>query len=143
MTMSPSAPPPTIPPFPSGVAFVSEIAGGAEVEVPGAAARPLRPEEIVAAGPGVVLRTSGAGSYLRLWPAAQSIVYLRPDTEIELAAIADGAQTLETTLFIHHGTVVVAAQGVMGQVVAVTAADGSRGRVLGRGVGGGLAPLPP
>ena len=142
-SMLPSAPTPTIPPLPSGVAFVSEIAGGAEVEVPGAAARPLRPEEIVAAGPGVVLRTAGAGSYLRLGLADQSIVYLGPDTEIELAAIADGAQTLETTLLIHRGTVVVAAQGVMGQVVAVTAADGSSGRILGSVMGVTFDPFLP
>lgn len=139
----PSAPTPTIPPLPSGVAFVSEIAGAAEVEMPGTAPRPIGPEEIVAAGPGVVLRTSGAGSYLRLGLADQSIVYLGPDTEVELAAIADGAQTLETTLLIRRGTVVVAAQGGLGQLVAVTTPDGSSGRIRGSVMGVTLDPVLP
>ncbi|MEW6566697.1 MAG: protein phosphatase 2C domain-containing protein [Chloroflexota bacterium] len=126
---NPLAPTPTIPPLPSGVAFVSELAGGAEVETPSAGARPLAPEDIVAAGPGVVLRTGGAGSYLRLGLADQSIVYIGPDSEVELAAIADGAQTLETTLRIRRGVVVVSSQAGPQRIVAVIAPGGASGRV--------------
>jgi protein phosphatase len=132
---NPSSPSPTIPPLPSGVAFVSELGGEAEVETPGGAGRRLMAEEIVAAGDGVVLRTSGSGSYIRLGLADQSVLYIGPDSEAELAAIADGEQITETSIVIHWGIVVISAEPGVQRTVAVTAPSGAGGRLRGSVMG--------
>ncbi|MGH2621333.1 MAG: PP2C family protein-serine/threonine phosphatase, partial [Anaerolineales bacterium] len=56
---------PTIPALPSGVAFVSEIGGRGESAGPGRTFEPLQAEHLIAAGPGVKLKTVGGASYLR------------------------------------------------------------------------------
>lgn len=128
-------PTPTIPPLPSGVAYVSEVGGSAEVELYGSGPRALQAEDIVAAGEGVLLRTLGLGSYLRLGLADQSIVYLGPDSEVELSAIADGSSLLETSLILRRGIVLIASGGRPQQTVAVRTPSGGLARLLGSVMG--------
>jgi serine/threonine protein phosphatase PrpC len=121
---------PTIPPLPSGVAFVSDFAGEAEIEEPGNSARPLKSEEIVAARSGVVLRTIGSDSYIRLGLADQSIVCVGPDTEIELLAIADGTRVQETTLIVSHGVLLASTDPDSDLAFAVRTPLGLSARIL-------------
>lgn len=121
-------PTPTIPPLPSGVAFVSEMAGIAEVVVPGGGQHPMEVEEIIAAGEGVLIRTRGMGSYVRLGLADGSIVYIGPESEIRLMVIADGKSGEETVVGLERGTLLVAAdQGQpMGFIVFSTGLGAAR-----------------
>ena len=97
----------TIPPLQSGFSFVSELEGRAEVMSPGGGRRPLQAEDLVASGEGVRIVVYGADSYARLGLADGNIVYIGPDTQIEMLAIADGIDTKNTILVIEEGVVLV------------------------------------
>jgi len=129
------SPVPTIPPLPSGVAFVSDFHGEAVIEAPGSPPRQLRPEEIIAARGGLLLRTLGADSSIRLGLADQSIVYLGPNSEIELIAIADGSRVQETVLILTHGVLLSSADPMMNLSFVVRTPDGQSARILGSVMG--------
>ena len=127
-TLSGPAPQPTIPALPSGVAFVSEIGGRGELAGPGKDFELLRAEQLVAAGAGVKLKAVGGPSYIRLGLADQSIVYLGPDSQLELFQI--GGQG-GTALVLESGIVLVSGQGASGQVVSISAPSGALARMSG------------
>lgn len=118
---------PTIPALPSGVAYVSEIGGRAEVSDHAGQFESARPEQLISAGPEVRVRTIGA-SYLRLGLANQTVVYLGPDSELGLLEIAGSDGTLLVML---SGTVVVSDQGSDGNSTAVVAPNGTTARLVG------------
>ena len=99
---------PTIPPLPSGVSYVSELEGRAEVVSPGGGRRSLHAEDLIASGEGVYIAVYGSDSYARLGLADGTIVYIGPDTQVELMAIADGIDTHQTILVIERGLILVA-----------------------------------
>jgi protein phosphatase len=84
---------PTIPALPSGVAYVSEIGGRGETSAANGAFESLRLEQLVTAGSGVQLRTFGGTSYVRLGLPDQSIIYLGPDSQMELLEIEGDSGT--------------------------------------------------
>ena len=99
---------PTIPSLPSGVSFVSELEGRAEVMSPGGGRRSLQAEDLIASGEGVYVVVYGSDSYARLGLADGNIVYIGPDTQIQLMAIADGIDTQQTVLVLERGVILVA-----------------------------------
>jgi protein phosphatase len=119
---------PTIPALPSGVAFVSEIGGRGESAGPGRPFEPLNAEQLVSAGAGVKLKAVGSASYIRLGLADQSIVYLGPDSQVELFQI--GGQG-GTQLVLESGVVLVSAEGAGGQVTSISAPSGAQARMSG------------
>ncbi len=126
---------PTIPALPSGVAFVSEIAPKAEVQRAGGEFEILGNEALVAAGPGVILRTQGPSSYIRLGLADESIVYLGPDSQIELLAIGGRGSMEGTAITIERGIVMISAEGDSGPMVEVTSPSGMSARMHGSQMG--------
>lgn len=122
---------PTIPPLPSGVAYVSEVVGNAEFQQGSSGFRPLRAEEIVAAGTGAVLRTLGPDAYIRVGLADQSIMYIGPNSEIELLAIADGSQVRETVIVLRRGIVLASTEAGPLHTLAVKSPAGDTARLLG------------
>jgi protein phosphatase len=118
---------PTIPALPSGVAFVSEIGGRGELLKSGQPAEALLEEQLVAAGAGVDLRSVGAGSYVRLGLADQSIVYLGPDSQLELVQIGGGG----TRLALSSGIVLIARPAGTGQHTQVSVPSGASGLLSG------------
>lgn len=98
---------PEIPSLPSGFAFLSLLGGAAERQAPGGESMVLHAEDIIRAGYGVHIRTLGDKSFVRLDLADGSILYLGPDTEIELRAIADGLAIHETLIVLEQGYVLV------------------------------------
>lgn len=125
-------PTPTIPALPSGVAYVSQLAGSAEMEkADGTETRSLRAEDIVVAGEGVRLRTNGQGSFLRLGLADQSIFYLGPNSEIELKVIADGVVAQETQVVLNRGAVLVYVEPKPGYTFMIGAPSGVGARLPG------------
>ena len=129
---------PTIPALPSGVAFVSEIGGRGESGGPGRAFEPLKAEQLISAGAGVKLKAVGSASYIRLGLADQSIVYLGPDSQLELLQI--GGQG-GTTLVLESGVVFVSGKGVAGQVVSISAPSGALARMSGSLMGASWDPI--
>jgi protein phosphatase len=128
---------PTIPALPSGVAFVSEIGGRAETAGPGKPFVPLQAEQLIAAGAEVKLKAVGSASHLRLGLADQSIVYLGPDSQLELLQI--GGQG-GTALVLESGVVLVSGQGAAGQVVSISAPSGALARMSGSLMGASWDP---
>lgn len=119
---------PTIPALPSGVAFVSDWGGRAESSVDGEAYQPLETEQLITAGEGVLLRSLGAQSYLRLGLADQSLLYLGPDSELELLEIGGPAGS---RLRLHSGRLVLS-RPVPGEPgVSVLAPSGVRAVLTG------------
>ena len=129
---------PTIPALPSGVAFVSEIGGRGETAGPGKAFVPLQAEQLIAAGAGVKLKAIGIASYIRLGLADQSIMYLGPDSQLELLQI--GGQS-GTALVLESGVVLVSGQGAAGQVVSISAPSGALARMSGSLMGASWDPI--
>ena len=123
---------PTIPALPSGVAFVSEIGGRAETSAAAGNFENLRPEQLVAAGSGVQLRTLGGTSYIRLGLPDQSIIYLGPDSQMELLEIEGESGT---RLQLHTGVILASNQGPSDSVISVLAPSGvlakSTGSLMG------------
>jgi len=126
---------PTIPPLPSGVAFVSELAGQAEVQQPGGGFQPIQPGALVAAGAGVRLHTTGPGSYLRLGLADKSILYLGPESQIELRSIGGGASGEQTLVALDFGLVLIATDADSPAAALVTSPGGVMARVAGSQMG--------
>ena len=133
--LSGAAAAPTIPPLPSGVAFVSELAGQAEVQQAGGAFQPLQPGALVAAGAGVRLHTTGVGSYLRLGLADKSILYLGPDSQIELSSISGGGSGEQTAVALDFGLVLIATDADSPSAALVTSPGGVMARVAGSQMG--------
>lgn len=98
---------PTIPPLPSGVAFVSNLAGKAEVLSQGGGRQDLKVEDLIASGKGVYVFIHQGESYARLGLADGSILYLGPSTQIEIRTIAEGSSTPETILQLVTGIVLL------------------------------------
>jgi serine/threonine protein phosphatase PrpC len=98
---------PTIPPLPSGVAFVSNLAGKAEVHSPGGGRQGLKVEDLIASGKGVQVVIHEGESYARLGLADGSILYLGPSTQIEIRTIAEGSSRPETVLQLEIGVVLL------------------------------------
>jgi protein phosphatase len=98
---------PTIPPLPSGVAFVSNLAGKAEVHSPGGGGQDLKVEDLIASGKGVYVFIHEGESYARLGLADGSILYLGPSTQIEIRTIAEGSSSPETVLQLETGIVLL------------------------------------
>ncbi|MEE9217009.1 MAG: protein phosphatase 2C domain-containing protein [Anaerolineales bacterium] len=123
---------PTIPALPSGVAFVSEIGGRAETSAANGIFENLRLEQLVTAGPGVRLRTLGGASYVRLGLPDQSIIYLGPESQMELLEIEGESGT---NLVLHSGVVLASSQGSGISVISVLAPSGvlakSTGSLMG------------
>jgi hypothetical protein len=119
---------PTIPALPSGVAYVSEIGGRGETSAANGVFENLRLEQLVAAGSGVQLRTLGGTSYVRLGLPDQSIIYLGPDSQMELLEIGGNSGT---SLLLHSGVVLASSQGSGGSVISVLAPS----EVLARSTG--------
>ncbi|MFQ5942831.1 MAG: protein phosphatase 2C domain-containing protein [Anaerolineales bacterium] len=123
---------PTIPALPSGVAYVSEIGGRAESSTAAGGFENLRAEQLVAAGSGVQLRTIGGTSYVRLGLPDQSIIYLGPDTQMELLEI-EGVSG--TNLVLHGGVILASNQAAGSSSVSVLAPSGvlasSTGSLMG------------
>ena len=136
-SLSGPAPQPTIPALPSGVAYVSEIGGRGELAGPAKGFEPLREEQLVSAGAGVKLKAVGSASYLRLGLADQSIVYLGPDSQLELLQIGGQAGT---GLVLESGVVLVSGQEATGQVVSVSAPSGAMARMSGSLMGASWNP---
>ena len=132
---SPSAGP-TIPPLPSGVSFVSELEGRAEVVSPGGGRRSLHAEDLIASGEGVSVVVYGSDSYARLGLADENIVYIGPDTQVELLAIADGIDTQQTVLVIERGVILVAcgAGGMSTLIVRSPSGTAARSKVAVMGL---------
>jgi protein phosphatase len=122
---------PEIPPLPSGFAFLSALEGSAHKRVPGAEYQALQIEDIVPSGQGVRLRTQGATAHLRLDLADGSILFLGPDTQIELRAIADEVSIPETAIVLEQGSVLVATGPDPGSTFAVTSLFGVTARAEG------------
>lgn len=118
---------PTIPALPSGVAFVSEVRGRAELTTGTGEFQPVRAEQLISAGPEVRVRTGGA-SYLRLGLANQTVLYLGPESELGMLEIAGSDGTL---LVLLGGTVVVSDQSADGNSTVVAAPNGTTARLLG------------
>lgn len=127
---------PTIPPLPSGVSFVSELEGRAEVVSPGGGRRPLHAEDLIASGEGVYVVVYGSDSYARLGLADGNIVYIGPDTQVELMAIADGIDTQQTILVIERGVILVACEagGMSTLLVRSPAGTAARSKVAVMGL---------
>jgi protein phosphatase len=123
---------PTIPALPSGVAYVSEIGGRAEISAANGVFENLRLEQLVTAGSGVQLRTLGGASYIRLGLPDQSIIYLGPDSQIELLEIEGESGTIMQLL---SGVVLVSGQESGESVISVLAPSGvlakSTGSLMG------------
>ena len=119
---------PDIPALPSGVSFVSELEGRAEVVNPGGGRRPLHAEDLVASGEGVYVVVYGSDSYARLGLADGNIVYIGPDTQVELMAIADGIDTQQTILVIERGVVLVACEAGGMSTLLVRSPEGAAAR---------------
>jgi protein phosphatase len=123
---------PTIPALPSGVAFVSEIGGRAETSAAAGNFENLRSEQLVAAGSGVQLRTIGGTSYVRLGLPDQSIIYLGPNSQMELLEIEGESGT---RLLLHGGVVLASSQGTDSSIISVLAPSGvlakSTGSLMG------------
>jgi len=123
---------PTIPALPSGVAFVSAIGGRAEISAASGVFENLRLEQLVTAGSGTQLRTLGGTSYVRLGLPDQSIIYLGPDSQVELLEIEGESGT---SLLLQSGVVLVSGQGSGASVISVLAPSGvmakSTGSILG------------
>ncbi len=119
---------PTIPALPSGVAFVSEIGGRAETSAAAGNFENLRSEQLVAAGSGVQLRTIGGTSYIRLGLPDQSIIYLGPDSHMELLEIEGDSGT---RLLLHSGVVLASSQGPGSSVISVLAPSGVLAKFTG------------
>ena len=123
---------PTIPALPSGVAFVSEIGGRAEISASNGVFENLRLEQLVAAGTGVQLRTLGGTSYIRLGFPDQSILYLGPDSQMELIEIEGDSGT---SLLLQSGVALVSGQVSGESVISVLAPSGvlakSTGSLMG------------
>jgi protein phosphatase len=124
-------PPPTIPALPSGVAFLSAMEGTVERQVLGGDHQRLQLEAIVAAGEGVKLRTRGSGGYARLGLADDSILYLGPDTRIELQAIGRAGQGRLTLILLEQGVVLVHTPGAASGQTAVLSPIGVAASVSG------------
>jgi protein phosphatase len=133
-------PAPTIPPLPSGVAFVSEVAGGAEVQQPGGEFQPLQAGALVAAGSGVRLRTSGPGSYIRLGLADRSILYVGPHTQLELTSIG-GAPGEQTVVALDYGLALIAADTDSAAGALIRSPGGVMARVAGSQLGASWEPI--
>ena len=88
-------------------------------------------EDIVSAGQGVRIRTLGGDGYLRLDLADQSVLFLGPDTQIELRAIADGGAVIETILLLEKGIVLVMTEGGGGSDFVVASPIGIQARAIG------------
>jgi protein phosphatase len=132
---------PTIPPLPSGVAFVSELAGGAEVQQPGGEFQPLQAGALVAAGSGVRLHASGPGSYIRLGLADKSILYLGPESQIELTSIGGGGPGEPTVINLDFGLALIATDpGSVGGAL-VKSPGGVMARVAGSQLGATWEPI--
>ena len=138
--LSGAAAAPTIPPLPSGVAFVSELAGQAEVQQAGGAFQPIQPGALVAAGAGVRLHTTGAGSYLRLGLADKSILYLGPDTQIELSSIGGGPGD-QTLVALDFGLVLIVTDSDSPAAALVSSPGGVMARVAGSKMGASWEPV--
>ena len=123
---------PTIPALPSGVAYVSEIGGRAEISDASGVFENLRLEQLVTAGSGAQLRTLGGTSYVRLGLPDQSIIYLGPDSQVELLEIEGESGT---SLLLQSGVALVSGQGSGASVISVLAPSGvlakSTGSILG------------
>ena len=119
---------PTIPALPSGVAYVSEIGGRAETSSAAGNFETLRSEQLVAAGSGVQLRTIGGTSYVRLGLPDQSIIYLGPDSQMELLEIEGESGT---SLRLNGGVVLVSGQGSGSSTISVLAPSGVLAKLTG------------
>jgi len=123
---------PTIPALPSGVAYVSEIGGRGETSAASGVFENLRLEQLVTAGSGVQLRAVGGSSYVRFGLPDQSIIYLGPDSQMELLEIEGDSGT---SLQLHNGVVLISSQGSGTSVISVLAPSGvlakSTGSLMG------------
>ena len=126
---------PTIPALPSGVAYVSEVFGVAQAEIPGRGMVSLKIEDLVAAGQGVYLQSIGGGSYLRLGLADQSIVYLGPETRLQLLTIGQGTAENPTEVELASGILLVSTQGSAPGSFVVRAASGAWATLTGSVMG--------
>jgi hypothetical protein len=111
------------------------LAGQAEVQQAGGAFQPIQPGALVAAGAGVRLHTTGPGSYLRLGLADKSILYLGPDSQIELSSIGGGASGEQTLVALDFGLVLIAIDADSPAAALVTSPGGVMARVAGSQMG--------
>jgi serine/threonine protein phosphatase PrpC len=98
---------PIVAELPAGVAYVSELKGFAEKQIPGGNFKGLQEEEILTSGQDVRIRTLGDEASLCLDLADQSVLYLGPDSQIELRTIADGSSAFETIIVLEQGSALV------------------------------------
>jgi len=100
------------PPIPTaelhpGMAYLSELEGFAEKQTLGGKFMGLQLEEILTFGPGVRVRTIGEEAALRFDLADQTAIYLGPNSQVELRAIADGNSLFETLIVLEQGLVLI------------------------------------
>jgi serine/threonine protein phosphatase PrpC len=98
---------PIVAELPAGVAYVSALKGFAEKQSPGGNFKGLQQEEILTSGQDIRVRTLGDEASLCMDMADQSVLYLGPDSQIELRAIADGNSAFETIIVLEQGSVLV------------------------------------
>jgi len=117
--------------LPAGVAFLSELNGFAEKQTAGGNFKGLQEEEILTSGQGVRIRTLGDEASLRLELADQSVLYLGPDSQIELRAIGDGSSIFETFIVLEQGSVLVLKAEEIEVDFIVASAIGIQARAMG------------
>jgi serine/threonine protein phosphatase PrpC len=121
--------------LPAGVAYLSELSGFAEKQMSGSNFTGLQEEEILTSGQGVRIRTLGDEASLRLDLADQSVLYLGPDSQIELRAIADGSSVSETLVVLERGVVLVLKSEESGFDFVVASPIGIQARAVGSMMG--------
>jgi PPM family protein phosphatase len=132
--------PEKLPELPSGVAYLAEIEGAAEKQNSDGSFVRLQEEEIIAAGAGVRLRTLGLNSYLKLVLADASVVYLGPETQIELSAIAGGTSGGQTKILLESGSLVSSTDDSSSAVFAVFSPIDATASLLGSVMGSRFDP---
>jgi hypothetical protein len=113
------------------VAFISEVFGVGQAEIPGRGLTSLKNEDLVAAGQGVYLQTVGGNSYMRLGLADQSIVYLGPETRIQLMAIGQGTAENPTLVELTGGILLLSTPGGGTESFVVRGASGAWATLTG------------
>jgi hypothetical protein len=131
---------PTIPPLPSGVAFVSNLVGRAEVLSSGGGRRNLKVEDLIVAGEGVTVIIYEGESYARLGLADGGILYLGPSTQIEIRIIAEASSIPETVLQITNGIILIDRRSVSMTSAVIRSPSGATARVTSGVMG--VATLP-
>jgi protein phosphatase len=122
---------PVVADLPAGVAYLSELNGFAEKQMPGSSFKDLQLDDILTSGQDVRIRTLGEEAFLRFDLADQSVLILGPSTQIELRAIADGSSVLETFIVLEQGSVLIYKAEATGSDFVVASPIGIQARVVG------------